>query len=125
MSLLHHVHHSRFIETFGTHVIVGVKMGGKDVIYVKQQHSSPLQSANVQKQLKEMADKRFLDSCGQYSMPSEQLYQNDKVCDEHFYTIIRPLLGYLPFVYQFRRALNFRTRWRYMGILILVLSGKF
>lgn len=55
-------------------------MGGKDVIYVKQQHSSSLQPADVQKRLKEMADKRFLDANGQYSMPSEQLYQNDKVC---------------------------------------------
>ncbi|XP_044489426.1 MACPF domain-containing protein At4g24290-like isoform X1 [Mangifera indica] len=67
-----------FIETFGTHIIVGVKMGGKDVIYVKQQHSSTLQPADVQKRLKEMADKRFLDANGQYSMPSERLYQNDK-----------------------------------------------
>ncbi|KAI4318543.1 hypothetical protein MLD38_032233 [Melastoma candidum] len=48
-----------FIETYGTHIVTGVKMGGKDVIYVKQLHSSSLQPANVQKRLKEMADKRF------------------------------------------------------------------
>ncbi|KAK9265639.1 hypothetical protein L1049_001751 [Liquidambar formosana] len=69
---------ARFIETFGTHIIVGVKMGGKDAIYVKQQHSSALQPADVQKRLKEMADKRFLDANGQYSMDPEQVYQNDK-----------------------------------------------
>ncbi|KAJ7967990.1 MACPF domain-containing protein [Quillaja saponaria] len=69
---------ARFIETFGTHVIVGVKMGGKDVIYMKQQHSSTLQPADVQKRLKEMADKRFLDTNGQYSMASEQVYPNSK-----------------------------------------------
>ncbi|KAH9685089.1 MACPF domain-containing protein [Citrus sinensis] len=56
-----------FIERYGTHIIVGVKMGGKDVIYVKQKHSSTLQPADVQKRLKEMADKRFLDANGQYS----------------------------------------------------------
>ncbi|KAK9214050.1 hypothetical protein WN944_006036 [Citrus x changshan-huyou] len=67
-----------FIETYGTHIIVGVKMGGKDVIYVKQKHSSTLQPADVQKRLKEMADKRFLDANGQYSLSSEQVYQNDK-----------------------------------------------
>ncbi|KAA8545462.1 hypothetical protein F0562_020246 [Nyssa sinensis] len=69
---------ARFIEKFGTHIIVGVKMGGKDVIFVKQQHSSTLQPADVQKRLKAMADKRFLDASGQYSMDSEQVYQNDK-----------------------------------------------
>ena len=52
---------SRFIENFGTHVIVGVKMGGKDVVYVKQEHSSSLEPADVQKRLKDMADKRFSD----------------------------------------------------------------
>ncbi|KAK3414289.1 hypothetical protein EUGRSUZ_I02769 [Eucalyptus grandis] len=68
---------ARFIEMFGTHIIVGIKMGGKDVIFVKQQHSSTLQPADVQKRLKEMADKRFLDGNGQY-MASEQVYQHDK-----------------------------------------------
>ncbi|CAK9139382.1 unnamed protein product [Ilex paraguariensis] len=52
---------AKFIEKFGTHVIVGVKMGGKDVVYVKQQHSSSLEPADVQKRLKDMADKRFSD----------------------------------------------------------------
>ncbi|KAL6514404.1 hypothetical protein OROHE_019012 [Orobanche hederae] len=56
---------ARFINKFGTHVIVGVKMGGKDVIYIKQQHSSSLQPADVQKRLKVVADKRFLDANGQ------------------------------------------------------------
>ena len=72
--------YSRFIETFGTHVIVGVKMGGKDVIYMKQQHSSTLQPADVQKKLKDMADKRFIEVSSQYGTPSQQVYKNDKVC---------------------------------------------
>lgn len=70
---------SRFIGKFGTHVIVGVKMGGKDVIYMKQQHSSSLQPADVQKRLKVMADKRFLDAIGQNELGSEHIYQTDKV----------------------------------------------
>ncbi|GMP26678.1 hypothetical protein CsSME_00003021 [Camellia sinensis var. sinensis] len=57
---------ARFIEKFGTHVIVGIKMGGKDIVYVKQQHSSPLQPADVQKRLKDVADKTFSDVTGQY-----------------------------------------------------------
>ncbi|KAL3515723.1 hypothetical protein ACH5RR_022625 [Cinchona calisaya] len=69
---------ARFIEKFGTHIIVGVKMGGKDVVYMRQQHSSSLQPADVQKRLKAIADKRFLDASGQYGTESEQAYQNDK-----------------------------------------------
>ncbi|MFS7946411.1 putative membrane attack complex component/perforin (MACPF) domain-containing protein [Helianthus anomalus] len=40
---------ARFIERFGTHVTVGVNMGGKDVIYMKRQYASSLQPADVQK----------------------------------------------------------------------------
>ncbi|KAL5567370.1 hypothetical protein UlMin_030534 [Ulmus minor] len=69
---------ARFIDTFGTHIIVGVKMGGKDVIYMKQQHSSTLQPADVQKKLKDMADKRFIDTNGQYSTSSQHMFKNDK-----------------------------------------------
>ncbi|KAL5196552.1 hypothetical protein ABZP36_000064 [Zizania latifolia] len=56
---------ARFIKKFGTHIVVGVKMGGKDVIYLKQQHSSSLQAVDIQKRLKEMSDRRFLDANGQ------------------------------------------------------------
>lgn len=52
----------RFIEKYGTHVIVGVKMGGKDVVYAKQLHSSSLQTTNVQKKLKDMADDLFINT---------------------------------------------------------------
>ncbi|RDX97610.1 MACPF domain-containing protein [Mucuna pruriens] len=69
---------ARFIETFGTHIIVGMRMGGKDVIYLKQQHSSTLQPADVQKKLKEIADRRFLDANDHYSIASDQVFPNDK-----------------------------------------------
>lgn len=69
---------ARFIEKFGTHVIVGIKMGGKDVIYMKQQHSSSLLPADVQKRLKTMADKRFSGANGQGGIESQQANQNEK-----------------------------------------------
>lgn len=56
-------------------------MGGKDVIYIKQQHSSNLQPADIQKRLKDMADKRFVDANGHYSVASEQVFQSDTVCN--------------------------------------------
>ncbi|KAK6915924.1 Membrane attack complex component/perforin (MACPF) domain [Dillenia turbinata] len=70
---------ARFIDKFGTHVVVGMKMGGKDVIYLRQQHQSTLQPADVQKKLKEIADKRFSDSNGQYSLPSEPFHGNNEL----------------------------------------------
>lgn len=68
---------ARFIEKFGTHVIVGVKMGGKDIVYVKQQHSSPLQPADLQIRLKEVADKRFSDGTGHHSNDPRKLYEKE------------------------------------------------
>ncbi|RYR66284.1 hypothetical protein Ahy_A03g012263 isoform B [Arachis hypogaea] len=55
---------AKFINEFGTHVIVGVKIGGTDIIYAKQQYSSSLQPAEVQKTLREMADKLFIEQAG-------------------------------------------------------------
>lgn len=54
-------------------------MGGKDVIYVKQQYSSPLQPTDVQKRLKDMADKRFSDASGQSGAHNEKAYGGEMV----------------------------------------------
>uniref|UniRef100_A0A6N2KUL7 MACPF domain-containing protein n=1 Tax=Salix viminalis TaxID=40686 RepID=A0A6N2KUL7_SALVM len=51
---------SEFIDKYGTHIVVGVKMGGKDVIHMKQLQKSNLEPPEVQKLLKEYSDKRFL-----------------------------------------------------------------
>eukprot|EP01018_Ginkgo_biloba_P003913 Gb_16359 [translate_table: standard] len=50
-----------FIENFGTHIIVAVTIGGRDVIYVKWHHLSPLSSTDIQKYVKEIGDQRFSD----------------------------------------------------------------
>uniref|UniRef100_A0A0E0CD68 MACPF domain-containing protein n=1 Tax=Oryza meridionalis TaxID=40149 RepID=A0A0E0CD68_9ORYZ len=68
---------ARFIKKFGTHIVVGVKMGGKDVIYLKQQHSSSLQAVDVQKRLKEMSDQRFLDANGHSDISLADSYAKD------------------------------------------------
>ncbi|KAG1370011.1 MACPF domain-containing protein [Cocos nucifera] len=70
---------ARFISNFGTHIVVGVKMGGKDVVYVRQQHISSLQSVEVQKRLKELADRRFLDVNGPYDLNSKEACGKDKL----------------------------------------------
>ncbi|TVU36893.1 hypothetical protein EJB05_18846 [Eragrostis curvula] len=69
---------ARFIKKFGTHIIVGLKMGGKDVIYLKQQHSSSLQAVDVQKRLKDMSDRRFFDANGHSDMSFMDTYGKNK-----------------------------------------------
>ncbi|KAL4303896.1 hypothetical protein GQ457_10G022630 [Hibiscus cannabinus] len=69
---------ARFIRTFGTHIIVGVEMGGKDVIYVKQQHSSIVQPADVYAKLKKLADEKFSKDNVQSRIDSEQVKLNNQ-----------------------------------------------
>lgn len=70
---------ARFIEKFGTHVIVGVKMGGKDVIYVKQHHSSSLQPEALKIRLKDIADAVFIDASGQFHENYEKRHAIEKL----------------------------------------------
>ncbi|XP_024031046.1 MACPF domain-containing protein NSL1 isoform X2 [Morus notabilis] len=50
---------TEFIEKYGTHIVVGVKMGGKDVVHLKQLQNSQLLPNEVQNLLKQLADERF------------------------------------------------------------------
>lgn len=73
---------AKFIETYGTHVIVGVKMGGKDVVYMKQQHSSTLQQIEVQQKLKDLADKMLIEET-RHKTHNDRLNKNEKIFKEH------------------------------------------
>ncbi|XP_016472553.2 MACPF domain-containing protein CAD1 [Nicotiana tabacum] len=48
-----------FIETFGTHIITSVTIGGKDVIYVKQHLSSPLSTMEIKSYVHDIGNQRF------------------------------------------------------------------
>ncbi|XP_039045457.1 MACPF domain-containing protein CAD1-like [Hibiscus syriacus] len=50
-----------FIENFGTHVITSVTIGGKDVIYVKQHHTSPLSTKDMKSYVQYIGNQRFSD----------------------------------------------------------------
>ncbi|KAH9323158.1 hypothetical protein KI387_017797, partial [Taxus chinensis] len=67
-----------FIEKYGTHIIVGVKMGGKDAIYLKQHHDSSLQPSEVQTLLKQIADERFSDTDDRSSSNFEKAPKKNK-----------------------------------------------
>lgn len=48
-----------FIEKYGTHIIMSVEVGGKDIVYVKQHQSSTLTKSEVEVQLRKLVETRF------------------------------------------------------------------
>ncbi|OAY78931.1 MACPF domain-containing protein [Ananas comosus] len=52
---------SRFIRTYGTHIIVEVAVGGQDVVCVRQSHSSTISSAELKIHLEDLGDFLFSD----------------------------------------------------------------
>ncbi|KAI9074915.1 hypothetical protein K1719_043144 [Acacia pycnantha] len=65
-----------FIENFGTHVITSITIGGKDVVYVKQHHTSPLSKLEMKNYIEEIGNQRFSDANSQTS--SGQTKSKDK-----------------------------------------------
>ncbi|XP_043704055.1 MACPF domain-containing protein At1g14780 [Telopea speciosissima] len=54
---------ARFIENYGTHIIVGLEIGGLDVVLVRQDKSSTLQTSEVKKHLDDLGDQLFTGTC--------------------------------------------------------------
>ncbi|KAJ4960507.1 hypothetical protein NE237_020417 [Protea cynaroides] len=54
---------ARFIENYGTHIIVGLEIGGLDVVLVRQDKSSTLQTSELKKHLDELGDQLFTGTC--------------------------------------------------------------
>ncbi|KAH7835042.1 hypothetical protein Vadar_022320 [Vaccinium darrowii] len=52
---------SRFIQTYGTHIIVGMAVGGQDLLCVKQNPSSPIPPATLRGYLEDLGDFLFSD----------------------------------------------------------------
>ncbi|PIN21227.1 hypothetical protein CDL12_06073 [Handroanthus impetiginosus] len=80
---------AKFITKYGTHIITGVRVGGKDAVYVKQRHSSPLQDIDLQKILKDVSEKRFSDARGMSSNDTAKTF-NEAMLDriEHGLTFM-------------------------------------
>ena len=70
------LHFDSFIENFGTHVITSITIGGKDVIYVKQHHTSPLLKSEMKNYTEDLGNQRFSDTNSQAS--ADQARSKDK-----------------------------------------------
>lgn len=51
----------RFIQTYGTHIIVGLAVGGQDIICIKQRPSSGISPADLRCYLEDLGDHIFSD----------------------------------------------------------------
>ncbi|CAI0432034.1 unnamed protein product [Linum tenue] len=54
---------ARFIEKYGTHIIVGLSVGGSDVVLVRQDKSSKLSPSHLKQHLDDLAHQLFTGSC--------------------------------------------------------------
>ncbi|CAN1327217.1 MACPF domain-containing protein NSL1 [Linum perenne] len=71
---------AEFIEKYGTHIVVGVKMGGKDAIHLKQLKRSNLDPTQAQKLMKQLADQRYLqDPESSPAKPKVSVFNSDLV----------------------------------------------
>ncbi|XP_023755916.1 MACPF domain-containing protein At1g14780 [Lactuca sativa] len=61
---------ARFIEKYGTHIIVGISIGGQDVILLKQNKSSNLEPSQLKNHLEDLGDEMFNGAC---TFPPHQL----------------------------------------------------
>jgi hypothetical protein len=74
----------RFIEKYGTHVVVGLSMGGQDVVYVKQDVSSALPPSEIKEHLDRLGDQLFTGAC---AMPPLRCKSKDKLKVETSYSV--------------------------------------
>ncbi|KAF9625260.1 hypothetical protein IFM89_020846 [Coptis chinensis] len=54
---------ARFIQKYGTHIIVALSIGGQDVVLVRQDQSSNLQPSDLKKHLNDLGDQLFTGTC--------------------------------------------------------------
>ncbi|OAY29323.1 MACPF domain-containing protein At1g14780 [Manihot esculenta] len=54
---------ARFIEKYGTHIVVGLGIGGQDVVLVRQDRSSNLGPSELKKHLYDLGDQLFTGTC--------------------------------------------------------------
>lgn len=53
----------RFIEKYGTHIVVGLSVGGQDVLLVRQDKSSTMGPSALKQHIEELGDQIFTGSC--------------------------------------------------------------
>ncbi|KAH0464507.1 hypothetical protein IEQ34_007293 [Dendrobium chrysotoxum] len=78
---------SRFIRTYGTHIIVEMGLGGQDVICVKQNHVSSVSPTDVKIHLEDLGDLLFSDGRG--ASPLNQKTRGKNKVPDVFFKILQ------------------------------------
>lgn len=73
---------ARFIEKYGTHIIVDISIGGQDVLYLKESYSSLLSTTEVHKHLKVAGDSIFTNS----SSETSSMLKANKISNKYAFT---------------------------------------
>ena len=76
-----------FVEKYGTHIIVGVTIGGKDALYLKQNRSSSSSTVKIQNILKEKAKERFSSIEGRASREKNNLVKVSSFRHKHIFAV--------------------------------------
>ncbi|WOK91473.1 MACPF domain-containing protein NSL1 isoform X1 [Canna indica] len=74
---------AEFIEKYGTHIIAGLMMGGKDLVHMKQLKDSPLHENEVQNLLKNTVGERFDDTTNRDWNDDSSRKLKDKKIENH------------------------------------------
>ncbi|KAL9330270.1 hypothetical protein ACSQ67_005273 [Phaseolus vulgaris] len=64
-----------FIENFGTHILVGLSIGGQDLVLVKQDVSSSLEPSELKGHLDELGNQLFTGTCSFLPRSKDQKYK--------------------------------------------------
>ncbi|CAN8305177.1 unnamed protein product [Cochlearia groenlandica] len=74
---------ARFIKKYGTHVITGVSVGGQDLVVVRQDRSSDLDTDHLRHHLYDLGDQLFTGSCllssRQYNKAHHNAHSQQKI----------------------------------------------
>uniref|UniRef100_A0A7N0TG34 MACPF domain-containing protein n=1 Tax=Kalanchoe fedtschenkoi TaxID=63787 RepID=A0A7N0TG34_KALFE len=54
---------ARFIEKYGTHIVVGLSIGGQSVVLVRQDRTSSMEPSELKMHLDDLADQLFTGAC--------------------------------------------------------------
>ena len=65
---------------YGTHIIVGLSVGGQDVVCVRQKHSSPISLADLKLHLEDLGDFLFSDGRSPSPLHRKTREGKNKVC---------------------------------------------
>ncbi|CAH1441436.1 unnamed protein product [Lactuca virosa] len=80
---------ARFIQTYGTHILVGMGIGGQDIICVKQKPSSTISPTELRGHLEDLGDCLFLDGASP-SLPERKTKDGKQKIPEVFSRMLQP-----------------------------------